>query len=368
MAVYIISFILNMFVGILLLGSVPSRATDKSKRIYLVITTLQLGLICGFRSLSVGWDTPTYFEEWSIHLPDDFFQLKQYTGRFELGFLYFTTLIKVLGGNFQIFLIISSLFTMGSASIFIYRHSSNVLLSVFILICFPFFYSSFDIIRHFLAVSFILLGYKYVVKRKPVMFALFVIGAFLFQKSCIILGLVYFLPVISFNKKFLLCTLIITIVISFAQEFVLNSSIVGYLGYKMDSYDGWFGVDAGGTKTALMYVIIAIIAYLAYTNKKYNDVKYNTAMVVCIIVCAFAIIYTRNRMIVRLLMAFIAFFAIYVPELLSYDFVKNYNKHKYIFLSFIVIGLMYHGFMLLSSWQKVVPYLPYWNRTSLGMF
>lgn len=368
MVVYIISFILNMLLGILLLGSEPSQATDKSKRIYLLITTLQLGLICGFRSLAVGWDTPTYYVEWSNRLPDDFFQLKQYTGRFELGFLYFTTLIKVLGGNYQTFLIISSLFTMGSASIFIYRHSSNVLLSVFILICFPFYYSSFDIIRHFLALSFILLGYKYVVERKPILFALFVLGAFLFQKSDIVLGLVYFLPVITFNKRFLLSTLIISLVIFFAQGFLLSSGLVGYLDYTIDAYEGWFGADAGGSKTALMYIVIAVIAYLAYINKEFIDAQYNTAMVVCIIVCAFAIIFTRNRMIVRLIMASIAFFAIYVPDLLSYDFVNDYNKHKYIFNIFIVIGLMYHGFMLLTSWQKVVPYIPYWDSPSLGMF
>ena len=168
MGIYIVSFILNMLFGLSLNmklnGQYDYNELNNNiikRKIYLFITALQLGLLCGFRADVMAYDTEEYRIIFDM-CPDSWGTLFDKTSYVEVGFRVFCAFIKIFGGNFQTMLIISSLCVMGSCCIFIYRHSKDILFSVFIIISFPFFYSSFDIVRHFLATAFVLLGYKYV--------------------------------------------------------------------------------------------------------------------------------------------------------------------------------------------------------------
>lgn len=349
-----------MLLGVLLLGDKPSRASSKSKITYLVLTAIYFGLLCGFRDLSVGWDTNTYHEEFIVRLPDNLWELENYAGRLEPGFVVLSLIVKLLGGGFQSLLIVSSLFIMGSACYFIYRHSTNVLLSVFILLCFPFYYSSFDIIRHFIATAFILLGYKYVLNRSFIKYLLFVLLAYLFQKSSAIFILLYFIPLIRFNKLTLFLSLLCTVLAYFSFDIIFSSSLFSFLGYDMSAYGDWFNSDAGGTKTAIMYFVVFLIAYFAYKNLRNREVVDDTALLYIMFLFLFSIVFTKNRMIIRFIMSFIAFLAIYMPLLLRGNAVKSRQLKTLLLCGFVIIGLVFHAFMLMTSWQKVVPYIPYW--------
>ena len=158
MIIYIIFFLLNMLIGALLLNK-KNKNNPAHKSAYLIFTTLQYGILAGLRSINVGWDTITYSRLFS-EVPDSFQAVAHTHFREEIGFNYLCSLIKICGGDYQTFLLITSIFIVGSCCIFIYRHSHNVLMSVFIILCFPYYYTSLDIIRHYLAVSFFLLGYK----------------------------------------------------------------------------------------------------------------------------------------------------------------------------------------------------------------
>lgn len=365
MSIYIISFILNMLAGRIILGNKPSQASSKSKIIYLVFTTIYFGLLCGCRDLSVGWDTNTYYEEFMFRLPNNWNEYRSYGGRLEPGYVLYTLLVKLIGGDYQDTLIVSSLFIVGSACIFIYRHSTNVLLSVFILLCFPYYYSSFDIVRHFLATSFILLGYKYVLNRSLVKYSLFVLLAFGFQKSSVIFILLYFIPFIRFNKKTLVISFACTFIAYFSFDIIMQSSLFSFLGYNIGAYDGWFGSDAGGMKTAIMYLAVFIIAYFAYNNLKKKTLDDEMGLVYIMFIFLFSVVFIKNRMIIRFIMSFIAFLSIYMPLILEKRKAKSKSNATLLFNSFVIIGLVYHAFMLLTSWQKVVPYTPYWESPSL---
>lgn len=361
MSIYIVSFLLNMILGRLILGKSPSKASSNSKILYLIITTIYFGLLCGFRDLSVGWDTNTYYEEFVVRLPGSFWELKNYNGRLEPGFVLFSLIVKIFGGSYQSFLIFSSLFVVGSACLFIYRHSTNVLFSIFILLCFPYYYSSFDIIRHFMATSFILLGYKYVLDRSFIKYLLFVFLAYQFQKSSVVFILLYFIPQIKFNKLTLLISIVCTVFAYFSFDIIFSSSLFAFLGYDMSVYEGWFNSEAGGIKTAIMYFMVYIIAYLAYKNLRCKTSVEETGIIYILILLMFSIVFIRNHMIIRFIMSFIAFLSIYVPIILDKSKARSKQKVSLLLKSFVFIGLVYHAFMLLTSWQKVVPYIPYWD-------
>ena len=158
MIIYIIFFVCNILFGLSLCfvgRKFYSNELNRNKikrRIYLIVTTLQYGLLCGLRAISMGYDTFSYQIIFDM-TPGSWSTLFVRTSYVEMGFSLLCSFVKILGGNYRTLLIICSLFSMGACCVFFNRHSNNVILSVFIIISFPFFYSQFDVIRHFLAVG-----------------------------------------------------------------------------------------------------------------------------------------------------------------------------------------------------------------------
>ena len=55
------------------------------------------------------------------------------------------------------------------------------------------------------------------------------------------------------------------------------------------------------------------------------------------------------------------FLAIAIPRLFDKKNTHDLQIRNFVFVLFLIIGCVYHGFMLLTSWQNVVPYIPYWK-------
>ena len=201
MSIYILAFLFCMILGrVMLYNNGTESVIYRQKKLYLIMVTLLLGLISGFRSTSVGYDTNSYsmiFDDVWVGSVDEIIDS---VNRIELGFVLWCGLIKTLGGNFQWLLITTSIFVVGSFCVFVYRHSKSALWSIFVLFCFQYYYSSFDIIRHFMATSFLLLGYKYVEERKIVPFLLFIVMGSFFHKIAFVFALYYFVPLLKWNK------------------------------------------------------------------------------------------------------------------------------------------------------------------------
>ena len=366
MGIYIISFILNMLFGLSLNLNNQGRYNFNEininpikRKIYLFVTAIQLGLICGFRSELMAYDTEEYKIIFDM-CPSTWDTLFDKTSYVEVGFRVFCALIKIFGGEFQTMLIISSLFVMGSCCTFIYRHSKDVLLSVFIIISFPFFYSSFDIVRHFLATAFLLLGYKYVEERKFFKFLIFMFLGGLFQTGIWIFFPLYFAKTFKWNWKIMFFAIISTALI-----FVLLKPIVIFitnlLGKSSGLESGWVGEFGGGIKTALMYGIILLLAITCFYQLKDPDQKDMTAVNYILLLFVSSVIFIQARMMTRVIMTLAAFLAIAMPQLLDKSRTKSDLNYFALKFSFIIIGFVYHAFLLLTNWQNVVPYIPFWG-------
>ena len=359
MFIYIVNFLFNMIFGFLLLNKKNSYSYNKRKKIYLIITTIQFGLLCGFRSTKMAYDTLNYeyiFDMTSNSLSTIFVN-KSYV---EIGFSILCTIIKVLGGNFQTLLIVTSLFVMGCCCIFIYRHSRNVLLSVFLIISFPFYYSSFDIIRHFLALSFFLLGYKFVESKEFFKFLLFIILGSFFHSISFVFIPFYFVKNVKYNffSFILLITFAVFCYFKIEDVVFVISSFIGKNSYISTD---WINSYGGGIKTAAMYFVVFVIGFLQYNNLRKKTIEDSTSLLYILILFVFSIIFINARMMTRMIMSMIPLFAISMPNLLFNDNTIN-KKYSSIYLfSTLFIGIIYHAFMLITSWQNVVPYIPFWK-------
>lgn len=362
MTVYIVNFIVNMLIGKILLFPINKNEIknyNKRKKVYLIITTIQLATLSGLRSSKMTWDTGAYEIFFNL-IPNNISEALNSNIYFEKGFIIFCSLIKIVGGNFQTMLLVSSYFIIGSLCIFIYRHSSNPLFSIFIIICLPFYYSSFDILRHFMAISFVLLGYKYVENNNFFKYLIFIILGSLFQKIALVFLPLYFFKKIKLNLFTLILLLSLTIFSYFSIETIALKigDILGKGGYSSSEWIGTFG---GGIKTTIMYFIVFMICFLAYSNIKIKEKKINLSLAYILISFLCSIIFLNARIMIRIIMTMVAFLSISIPNLLEKKQVKNKRYNLTYTLCLVTICLVYHGFMLITSWQNVVPYIPYWK-------
>lgn len=365
MGIYIVSFILNMLFGLSLNmklnGQYDYNELNNNiikRKIYLFITALQLGLLCGFRADVMAYDTEEYRIIFDM-CPDSWGTLFDKTSYVEVGFRVFCALIKIFGGNFQTMLIISSLFVMGSCCIFIYRHSKDILFSVFIIISFPFFYSSFDIVRHFLATAFVLLGYKYVEERKLFKFLLFMGLGALFQTGILVFLPLYLMPKIKWNWKIMVIAILSTVMIFITLK-PLAVFITNLLGKTSGIDSGWIGSFGGGIKTALMYAVVLVIAILSFYQIEEPNQDDMTAINYTLVLFISSVLFIQARMMTRVIMTLVAFLAIAIPRLMDKPRMKSDVNYFTLRFGFIIIAFVYHAFMLLTNWQNVVPYVPYW--------
>ena len=343
-----------MLLGIFILGWHPQNSSNRKKIVYLVFSTVILGTLCGLRSSLVGYDTETYYTAFlrTSETIRDIFDNQQHI---ETGFAALCTLIKVLGGNFTHLLLICSFFTVGSFSVFVYRHSSNVLLSIFILLCFPYYYSSFDIMRHFVATSFFLLGYKYILNGNFVKYSIFVVAGCIFHKTVIIYLLLYPLLRLRWSSKLMWTVFMIAGLIMFFAP-VISLYIVEETGNYGTILESWVGKDAGGSLTALMYFVIFIIASILRKNLEMPS-KADINLICVLLLFASAIIFTRSRIVIRYVMTFSGLLAVAMPNLLYSYKSREKRLNGLILFLFIIIGLLYHTFLLITNWQNVVPYI-----------
>lgn len=362
MGTYITCFIINMILGFLLVPkkhNCSANLYNRRVKIYLIFTTIQLGLLAGGRASSVGYDTWAYEIIFS-NTPDKWVNMFSNTQYVEIGFSILCTIIKMFGGTFQTLLIISSFFIVGSCCVYIYRHSENVVLSIFTIVSFPFYYSTFDIMRFFIATSFILLGYKYIVERNFKKFLIYVFVGSLFHVSAVL-----FIPIYFVNKiKYTMGTFIIAILATvFAFMYVNEIALVFGRLIGKESYlsSGWIGQYGGGIKTAIMYIGILFIALVLFGHLKKKENEDYNAVNYILLLAIFSIIFIRARIMTRFIMISIPFLAISMPRLLNSQNTKNQMDRKICYFSYIVIGLVYHGFMLYTNWQNVVPYVPFWT-------
>ncbi len=376
MLIYIFSFLLNILIGLLIFKGKALNKSDKAKKWYLYLTVIQLTVLAGFRGYYVGFDTDSYTEIFNRIAVSNYSVLNTETW-LEIGFVIYCKLISLFGGNAQCMIFLSSAIINISVCRFIYKYSIDVFMSVYLLMCFPYYYYSFDIIRYFIAISIILFFYKYIVERRFIATCIVIIFASTFHSGAIFLFAFYFLYKFKLNAVNTIITVPIIVIVglSFSELYIFFFSIGDVFGrYIYDSY--WFGGSSGGYVTAIMYVVILILGIIAHSinrsDRKHTELISNDAIIGILIVLAMSsILFTRARMMIRIMLFCLPFLAVGFPNLVYVAIKDRVTKDNYFVLTYetllikiciMAIALYYHVFMLLNNVQNIIPYYPFWNN------
>ncbi len=375
MLIYILSFLLNIIIGLLIFKGRAAKQSDKAKKWYLYLTVIQLTLLAGFRGYYVGFDTDSYTEIFNRIAVSNYSIFNTETW-IEIGFVIYCKLISLFGGNAQCMIFLSSAIINISVCRFIYKYSIDVFMSVYLLMCFPYYYYSFDIIRYFIAISIILFFYKYIIEHKFIATCIVIIFACAFHNGAIFLLAFYFLYKFKLNVINTITTVLIMIIVGlfFSELYIFLLSIGDVFSrYLYDSY--WFGDSSGGYLTAVMYGIILILGIIAHkinrSNKKHLKFSNDAIIGVLIVLAISSILFIKARMMIRIMLFCLPFLAVGFPNLLYVTRKDKVTKENYFVLTYetlfikiciMAIALYYHMFMLWNNVQNIIPYYPFWSN------
>lgn len=263
MGIYVIMILL-----IILLYPALKRLTTNYKRIYCIICSIFLILIIGLRNVSMGQgDTEKvykvifdYFTKFSWKETFEYISKQD----IEYGFYFLMKLFTMFSRDFHLFLFIISIPYIVTISSLIYKYSKAPVLSYMLFISLNYFSISFTLLRHVLAIAFLIIAFLALIKNRKLKFVLFVMLATLFHKTAIIFIITPIFYKIKFNSKQIFVLFMTLIILYFFGNNILDIvfSILGngrYAHYR----------DVAGDNIGFFAINLLLLIFSLLYKKKY---------------------------------------------------------------------------------------------------
>ncbi|WP_253072901.1 EpsG family protein [Riemerella anatipestifer] len=279
---------------------------EKTPRVLALVVMVLAGLISGSRVVTLGgYDTMVYqlmYENTEASLlafqNPDYFLLKTT----ERGYIFVSSVFRLLGVDFNWFLLMLGIWCAFSLYKVFSRHTVNAFLLFTIFLGKGYLYYFFTAQRQVIAMCICWLGIQYILKRKLLPFLLIVVLASLFHTSAIVFAVVYFLPKIRLSRR--------SVIVLFLGSLLVGVSSLGAL------LGGWL---SGYLPS---FAATKLVGYLEGEGKGVNVLNFLEIVPVFVFV-----LMHRKFMEER---------------------VKNFNLFFNIYLLFIFITLAFYNFDIIS--------------------
>ena len=346
---------MGMFYTVLslcLLFGIPNMLIPNSReytKFYMFFVFCILFFVLAFKSPFITVDSTNYYHAFGASVAGG-------GSYMESGYLFFNRALALLSDNPQI-IFIASAFIISFATIYLisYHLDKYLWLAVFLYLTIGLFSYSFNMMRQILAVSFCMLSYNFILKRKFWWFVLFVALATSFHSSAICFIVAYWFAEIKINMRtlglFLLATGILLLFFDQVSA-ILFKLFPQYLFYAQTEIFGrlQFGGEARPAAVARFLMNVVILVFSLFVWKKaISAQKQNIApgelvelrTLIMFSFCSTLIMSYALRAIVveRVMYYFWAFNIILLPKLVSYIMKKEMRVLVIFFL--MVCSLSY---------------------------
>lgn len=367
--IYYITLIFIIMYGII--GKVNS--TPRRKKIFIIIAFGLLTIISALRKYTVGIDmnllyAPRYNlissvgwnELWKINL--------------ESGYLIFCKILTYISNDVQLLIIVSSLIVIPAYGYFIYKNSSNVLISTILFLLLNSFFMSMNIVRQEIAIAILIFGYQFLIKNKNISFIISVILASLFHQSAILCVLLLPISKMKFTKKkFFISIVILILTIIFYDkiiEFVTNIiSILGlnrnkdYTDYLTNEKYNSGSISLISISKYTLAFCTAILVYYYLVKLKKDKDKCNSFIVFGTIGYVIIVLLSSQMVIIsRMEHYFVPFALVSIPNAISKS---KYSTNKALIYSLLFLPLLaryiYVIEVMAGTLYGTTPYLFFWE-------
>ena len=285
-------YIVNLF-----LISLTACVLRKNKRLMYIVIFIWLFMLGALKGEGVGADYYSYKSFFEIFSRAEWFS--SYAD-VERGYILLNKIISIFTNNYQWLLAVCSFLSIIGVIHFIKRNASFPIISIWLYISMGFYQSTFTRLRQAIAISIVLIAYKYAQEKKFWKFIFLIILASLFHRTALIAVLIYlFLHEKRISKQknsrlslFFPHTQSVTSLFSAP----LIRSMVSYLGYSRyaDLKPG-----SGGSLLLVYFLVFCYVWFLFMRSEEINPkLQLLTLLAVGSVVCqSFALTITiLNRL------------------------------------------------------------------------
>lgn len=233
---------------------------------FICICCLILFCSC-FRTMVEGYDTESYVEYFfrfrSMSLKES---LKW---QFEPGYIILNKVIGYFTDNSQVFLSVLSIITLVPIFAMVWKRSANPLLSLLIFVAVGNLFSTYAALRQWCAVAMFVIGYEFIVKRRPVLFFMSVAIAYSFHQTSLFFIPLYFLYPIRVDRvKILLCVALSVMMFVFADQILKILNLFARLETGQNQNGGFMLLFT-------YWALVFIIDIFAYPTENEESMKLN---------------------------------------------------------------------------------------------
>lgn len=273
-----------------------------------------------------------------------------------LGWGY-VLICKIIGifapENYYIMFAVMAFLTLWLLMKAIYRMSCSWSMSLYLFVCFCFYYQSFNGFRQMLAVTIVLYACYFLLQDKVKIYLTYVFFAWAIHPSAYIMVVLCFLYKRKINLKNLLSYLIVCILfhILYSTLVVRLMSISSYGGYLASNYNESNTFSSILKAVSGIAIIFGCLLFYRKTIKRapYTVLFYNVAIISTIISTLAIRAYIINRVIWYFHMMYI----ILIPEVLkTIDECFNKVSARLIRIFVIIMFFVYHSYYYYSAWTK----------------
>lgn len=364
MVFYLSMFLLNMLMGFTIKYTNLVGNPEKCDKVYLIVTGIQLTLIAGLRASSVGWDTVNYVEYYNMveRSSSIIALIKRTISWVEPGYFVMCFIVKILGGNAQISLIVAGAIIYGAILNFIYKYSDNKIMSVLTIFCFPVFYDSLSLTRNVIVCAIFAWAIKYIEERKLVKYLICTAVAFCFHNIALLFIPLYFVPIIKWKKWYNAFLVIVVTLLAYSQMMDIVSHLARLSDWASLYGQGttfWFGTASGGLRTAIMYFIIVMFAYYQYSHYRRGGLKQELLVGYALILPAAAFCYMTAAMFIRIMLMMMPIAGVFITN--EIELIPNMQTRRTFRIGMAALLIAFQIFTLWVNAENYVPYIPYWR-------
>lgn len=344
--IYIILFIL--FAALVTLDFIEDA--NVIKNIVFVSTIILLIILSSIRwNTGPDWDSYFYF----YHDINSYSNgILASSNMMEPGYTWINVWIHNLGFSYTGFLTIIAIITIGLKARVIYHHKNIMMIVLFLYYCY--YLGDIVSVRQFTAVSLTFVASLYIIKKKPIIFGLFVFAATLIHISSILFIVGYWIYYRPYSKSMLYIFLIIALILGLVNisDYLINVGInllnsnsdivLKLLNYKKSGLQStsnpYLAFILGASKRAIVLPIF--IEAVKIIDERYRE-RYIGYLNLLVFGNAVYFLFALTIPVIqRLSVPFLIF------EILIWGYLFISIKDRYLKLTFFIFLLLFGAFRL----------------------
>lgn len=186
-----------------------ANTTKRRRKIYLIVTFGLLILVAGLRDPSVGIDLAEHYAKKFNRIGSyGWSQISTFSvvSEYELGYCYYTRFLHLFSNDVQFFVFVTSFLIYAAFGYFIYKESTDVVLSTELMLFSCLYYMGMNVLRQELALAVILVAYTWLDNSERclkdyIKFVILILLAATFHSSAILCMLMVLFDRMKFTRK-----------------------------------------------------------------------------------------------------------------------------------------------------------------------